>query len=141
MADDPATEKASLTRRVAKQSKLVSGSLSPRAHGSPGQLIEHTPPTIIYLLPVLGGRNAFESNLVVSDLAAASKASLALIRCGEKAEATSGGSFMSLASFKRMYKYRRSAKSRTRMAIVELIRAAQVVLPEAVLVSSLPSSL
>ena len=56
----------------------------------------------MYLLPVLGGRNVFESNFVVSDLAAASKASLALILCGEKAEATSWGSFMSLASFKRM---------------------------------------
>lgn len=96
-------------------------------HSSDGQLIEHTPPTTIYLLPVLGGRNVFESNLVVvSDLAAASKASVALILSGEKAEATSWGSFMSLASFKRMYKYRRSTKTRTRTAIVGLIRTVNV---------------
>jgi hypothetical protein len=93
--------------------------------------VEHTPPTTMYLLPVLDGRNVFESNFVVSDRAAASKASVALILCGEKAEATSCGSFMSLASFKRMYKYRRITKRRTRMVIVEPIRTAQVVCPEA----------
>ena len=76
----------------------------------------------MYLLPVLGGRNVFESSFAVSDLAAASRASVTVILCGEKAEATSWGSFMSLASFRRMYKYRRSAKRRTRMAIVVLIR-------------------
>jgi len=43
----------------------------------------------MYLLPVLGGRNAFESNVVFSEIAAASKASLALILLGENAEATS----------------------------------------------------
>jgi hypothetical protein len=80
----------------------------------------------MYLLPVLGGRNVFESNLVVSDLAAASKASFGLILCGEKAEANSWGSFMSLASFKRMYKYRRRAKRRTRRAIVGFIRTGEV---------------
>jgi|SRR5713101_4652078 len=97
-----------------------------------------------YLLPVLGGRNVFESNLVVSDLAATSKASLALILCGEKSEATSWGSFMSLASFKRMYKYRRSAKRRTRTAIVGLIRKLQYwiscVLEAVLVVSPSPSS-
>jgi hypothetical protein len=52
-------------------------------------LAEHTPPTTIYLLPVLGGRNDFASNVVLSEIAAASKASLALSLLGEKAEATS----------------------------------------------------
>jgi hypothetical protein len=67
VADDPATEKASLTKfKLVVQVQL-------------DWPIERTPPTTIYLLPVLGGRNVFESNLVVSDLAAASKASLALI--------------------------------------------------------------
>jgi hypothetical protein len=107
--------------------------LGPQAKEQLAWPIEHTPPTTIYLLPVLGGRNVFESNLVVSDLAAASKASFALILCGEKAEATSWGSFMNLASFKRMYKYRRSTKRRMRTAITGLIRTAKV---EAVLVTS-----
>jgi hypothetical protein len=96
------------------------------AKAEPAWPIEHTPPTTMYLLPVLGGRNVFESNLVVSDLAAASKASFALILCGEKAEATSWGSFMSLASFKRMYKYTRRAKRRARRAIVGFIRTEEV---------------
>ena len=48
-----------------------------------------TPPTTIYLLPVLGGRNDFASNVVLSEIAAASNASLALSLLGEKAEATS----------------------------------------------------
>ena len=52
-------------------------------------LAEHTPPTTMYLLPVLGGRNDFASNVVLSESAAASKASLALSLLGEKAEATS----------------------------------------------------
>ena len=47
-----------------------------------------TPPMTIYLLPVLGGRNDFASSVVLSEIAAASKTSLALSLLGEKAEAT-----------------------------------------------------
>src|SRR5258708_31931610 len=98
----------------------------PRAGPPLYWLIEYTPPTTIYLLPVLGGRNVLESKLVVSDSAAASRASLALILCGEKAEATSSGSFMRLASFKRMYRDSRSAKRRKgRTTIVGFIRTAE----------------
>ena len=78
----------------------------------------------MYLLPVLGGRNVFESNLVVWDVAAASNASLALILCGEKTWAISWGNFMGFASFRRMYRYTRSTKMRKR-AIVRLIIAAE----------------
>jgi hypothetical protein len=119
MANNPATEKACLRK---EWPKLAARHLS---HG------QHTPPTIIYLLPVLGGRNVFESGLLGSDVAAASKASLALILCGEKAEATSWGSFMILASLRRMYRYRRSTKKRKkkRRAIIGPIRTAEHVCP------------
>src|SRR6266850_2326846 len=78
----------------------------------PSHKCEHTPPTTTYPLPVLGGRNDFAFNVVFSEIAAASKASLALILLGEKAEATSRGSCMSFASFKRTYKYGISTKKR-----------------------------
>jgi hypothetical protein len=52
-------------------------------------LDEHTPPTTIYLLPVFGGRNDFASDVVLSEMTAASRASLAVSLWGEKAEATS----------------------------------------------------
>jgi len=52
-------------------------------------LAERTPPTTMYLLPVLDARNDFEFNVVFSEIAAASKASLGLSLWGEKAAATS----------------------------------------------------